>query len=180
MSVFEMCEQCQNEYDNPLDRRFHAQPNACAECGPNVWFIGKNGEKIREENAISAAQNALLNGEIVAVKGIGGFHLACDANNDEALVKLRMRKGRIDKPFALMCKDLETANGLAEISDTERAILMSKERQIVLLKKRANDSSELVAPNNQYLGVMLPYSPLHYLLFDEKLKVFGDDIGKFF
>jgi hydrogenase maturation protein HypF len=179
MNVFEMCKECQNEYDNPIDRRFHAQPNACAECGPTVWFIGKNDEKIRGENAISASQNALLNGEIVAVKGIGGFHIACDAGNNEALGKLRLRKGRIDKPFAVMCKDLETANCLAEISDAEQTILMSKECPIVLLKKRTNDLSELIAPNNQFLGVMLPYSPLHYLLFDENLNVLVMTSGNF-
>jgi len=179
MSVFEMCELCQSEYDNPLNRRFHAQPNACAECGPTIWFIGKNEEKTRGETAIFAAQNALLNGEIVAVKGIGGFHLACDANNDEALCKLRKRKGRIDKPLAVMCVDLETAKDLAEISDAEQAILTSKERPIVLLKKRANHSSELIAPNNQFLGVMLPYSPLHYLLFDENLNVLVMTSGNF-
>lgn len=180
MTVFKMCELCQSEYDNPLNRRFHAQPNACAECGPAIWFVGKNDEKIFLEDAISATQNALLNGEIVAVKGIGGFHLACDAASDAALRKLRERKGRVDKPFAVMCKDLETANNLAKISDAERAILTSKERPIVLLlKKRANDLSELVAPNNRFLGVMLPYSPLHYLLFDENLGVLVMTSGNF-
>ncbi len=171
MSVFEMCEQCQSEYDNPLNRRFHAQPNACAECGPKIWFVGKNNQRIYGEDAISAMQDALKNGEVVAVKGIGGFHLACDARNDAALRKLRERKGRVDKPFAVMCKDLDTAKVLAEISDAEKTILTGKERPVVLLEKKANDSCDLIAPNNQFLGVMLAYSPLHYLLFDEKLDV---------
>ncbi|CAN5679169.1 hypothetical protein BH24ACI1_BH24ACI1_29210 [soil metagenome] len=123
MSVFKMCELCQSEYENPLSRRFHAQPNACAECGPKIWFVGKNDEKIYGEAGISATQNALANGEIIAIKGIGGFHLACDAKNNSAVQTLRTRKGRGEKPFAVMCKDLETANCLAEISDTEQTIL---------------------------------------------------------
>jgi len=179
MSIFEMCELCQSEYDNPLSRRFHAQPNACAECGPKVWFVRKNDEKIYGEDAISATRNALANSEIAAVKGIGGFHLACDARSDTALRKLRSRKGRVDKPFAVMCRDLKTANTLVEINKAEKAILRSKERPIVLLKKRANDLSELVAPGNQFLGVMLPYSPLHYLLFDENLDVLVMTSGNF-
>ncbi len=179
MSVFQMCALCQSEYDNPLSRRFHAQPNACAECGPTVWFTGKNDEKIYGEAAISATQNALANGEIVAVKGIGGFHLACDARSDAALQKLRERKGRVDKPLAVMCRDLETARSLAEINKTEKAILTSRERPIVLLRKRASNLSELVAPNNQFLGVMLVYSPLHYLLFDKNLDVLVMTSGNF-
>ena len=112
--------------------------------------------------AISATQNALANGEVVAVKGIGGFHLACDAKNNSSLETLRKRKGRIDKPFAVMCRDLKTAENFVEINQAEKAILTSKERPILLLKKKANNLSELIAPNNQFLGVMLPYSPLHY------------------
>ena len=124
---------------------------------PSINFI---------KDAISATQNAMLNGEIVAIKGIGGFHLACDAKNDSVLQTLRKRKGRVDKPFAVMVKDLETAKTLVEMNDAEKSILSSKERPIVLLKKKSNNLSKLIAPNNHFLGVMLPYSPLHYLLFD--------------
>jgi hydrogenase maturation protein HypF len=174
MSVFQMCESCRSEYDNPLNRRFHAQPNACRNCGARVWFVGKNEKEIYDENALLAAQKVLTENGIVAVKGIGGFHLACDARSDAALYILRERKGRSDKPFAVMCRDLETAENLAEIGEAERVLLTSKERPIVLLhKKNSNKISELVAPGNKFLGVMLPYSPLHYLLFnsvDEKFR----------
>jgi hydrogenase maturation protein HypF len=174
MSVFQMCALCQSEYDNPLDRRFHAQPNACPNCGARVWFIGKNEKDIFDEDGILATQKVLSESGIVAVKGIGGFHLACDAQSDAALQILRERKGRIDKPFAVMCRDLATAESLVEINETEQNLLTGRERPIVLLrKKRAFKISELVAPNNLFLGVMLPYSPLHYLLLnpvDEKFQ----------
>jgi len=167
MSVFEMCQLCRSEYDNPLDRRFHAQPNACRNCGARVWFAGKNEKEIYDEDAILAVQKVLSENGIVAVKGIGGFHLACDAGCDAALQTLRERKGRVDKPFAVMCRDLKTAENLVEISEAERNLLTSKERPIVLLrKKRDAKISEFVAPNNLFLGVMLPYSPLHYLLLN--------------
>ncbi|MGI8668821.1 MAG: carbamoyltransferase HypF [Aridibacter sp.] len=173
MHEFEMCSDCRTEYENPLDRRFHAEPTACEKCGPNIWFLSERTrpacnerESVRKNDAILATQNALQNGKIVAIKGIGGFHLACDARNDSALTTLRERKGRVDKPFAVMVKDLETAKKLVEINGAEETILTSKERPIVLLKKKLNNLSELVAPNNHFLGVMLPYSPLHYLLFN--------------
>jgi len=179
MSVFKMCELCQSEYKNPLSRRFHTQPNACAECGPKIWFVGKNDEKVYGEAGILATQNALANGEIVSIKGIGGFHLACDAKNSSAVQTLRTRKGRGEKPFAIMCKDLKTSGNLVEINKAEKAILTSKERPILLLRKKANNLSELIAPNNQFLGVMLAYSPLHYLLFDENLDVLVMTSGNF-
>jgi len=133
MSVFQMCEQCRSEYDNPMSRRFHAQPNACARCGPKVWFVARNEEKVYGEMGILATAMALANGEIVAIKGIGGFHLACDAKNNSAVQTLRQRKGRAGKPFAVMCKDLKTASSLVEINKSEQAILTSRERPIVLL-----------------------------------------------
>jgi hydrogenase maturation protein HypF len=174
MSRFEMCELCRSEYDNPQNRRFHAQPNACRNCGARVWFVAQNEREIYDEDALLAAQRVLSENGIVAVKGIGGFHLACDARSDAALQVLRERKGRSDKPFAVMCRDLETAESLAEINEAERVLLASKERPIVLLrKKQGAEISELVAPGNNFLGVMLPYSPLHYLLFnsvDEKYR----------
>ncbi|MCY7345400.1 MAG: carbamoyltransferase HypF [Pyrinomonadaceae bacterium] len=167
MSRFEMCELCRSEYDNPLDRRFHAQPNACRDCGARVWFDGKNEKKIYDEDAILATQKVLSEGKIVAVKGIGGFHLVCDARNDTALRILRERKGRIGKPFAVMCRNLRAAKSLAVINQAELKLLNGKERPIVLLrKKQAAEISELIAPGNNFLGVMLPYSPLHYLLLN--------------
>ena len=172
MSVFEMCESCRSEYENPSDRRFHAQPNACRDCGARVWFVNKSerGENEREiygEAAIIAAQKVLSENGIAAVKGIGGFHLACDAGSDAALRILRERKGRIDKPFAVMCRDLRTARRLVGISRAEQKLLNSKERPIVLLQKKQDSGiSELIAPGNNLLGVMLPYSPLHYLLLN--------------
>lgn len=179
MREFEMCEECQKEYDNPANRRFHAQPNACPKCGPHVYFIGKDGANLEKEVAIKETKNRLKNGEIVAVKGIGGFHLVCDARNDEALRILRERKNRVDKPFAVMCKDSETAKNLFEIGDAEKEILESIARPVVLLKKKTNDLSELIAPNNQFLGLMLPYSPLHFLLFDDEIDVLVMTSGNF-
>ncbi len=183
MREFKMCTDCQSEYDNPLDRRFHAQPNACEKCGPRVFFVDtetrKHGDTENFE-AIKKTTEELLYGKIVAIKGIGGFHLACDAKNEDALQNLRTRKGRVDKPFAVMCKDLEMAKRFIEMSNSEQELLTSKERPIVLLKKKdTKELSKLVAPNNQYLGVMLPYSPLHYLLFEKDLDVLVMTSGNF-
>jgi len=179
MREFRMCADCRKEYDDPTNRRFHAQPNACPKCGPHVYFFGKNGESFEKNEAINETKKRIQKGEIVAVKGIGGFHLVCDARNDDALKNLRERKGRVDKPFAVMCKDLETAKNVVEIGETEREILKSNARPIVLLKKKTSDLSELIAPNNQFLGLMLPYSPLHFLLFDDKTDVLVMTSGNF-
>ncbi|HXG85123.1 MAG TPA: carbamoyltransferase HypF [Pyrinomonadaceae bacterium] len=173
MSAFQMCALCRSEYDNPLSRRFHAQPNACRNCGARIWFARKNEKDIYDENAILATQKVLSENGIVAVKGVGGFHLACDANSDAALRILRERKGRIDKPFAVMCRDLGAAERLVEIGDAERILLTGKERPIVLLRKKQDRKiSELIAPRNLFLGVMLPYSPLHYLLLNSTSEKF--------
>ena len=169
MREFEMCEPCRAEYENPRDRRFHAEPTACENCGPKIWFAERLESAVGESVSsvsILKTQTALKNGKIVAIKGIGGFHLACDARNDKAIEILRERKGRVDKPFAVMVKDLETAKTLVEIDQAEESILTGKERPVVLLKRKSDELSELIAPNNRFLGVMLPYSPLHYLLFD--------------
>lgn len=173
MSTFTMCSACRKEYENPLDRRFHAQPISCWNCGPSLIFCeGETKGRGDVGKEIEQTRRNFLNGQTVAIKGIGGFHLACDARNETAIETLRKRKGRIDKPFALMCKDLETAKKFVEINDAEAEILTSKERPIVLLKKNISSKlSELIAPNNQFLGVMLPYSPLHYLLFSNDLDV---------
>lgn len=178
LADFPLCPACQREYDDPLDRRFHAQPNACPACGPQVAFhwvtpaasadfgtaIPPTAQASGEE-AIHAAQTVLAYGGIVAVKGIGGFHLACDAANDGAVETLRRRKGRVGKPFALMARDMETVRAIAYVDEAELALLTSRERPIVLLRKRTESPvSEQIAPGNGFIGVMLPYSPLHYLL----------------
>ncbi|BCX04110.1 MAG: carbamoyltransferase [Candidatus Roseilinea sp.] len=167
MAAFPMCPQCAAEYHDPANRRFHAQPVACPECGPRIWFEAPSQAMQWDDEAIRAAQAALRAGQIVAVKGIGGFHLACDATNDAALRALRQRKGRVDKPFAVMVRDLAAARMLAGVDDDEAALLKSKARPIVLLRRRTDAPvSALVAPGNAYIGLMLPYSPLHYLLLD--------------
>ena len=174
MAAFVMCKACQAEYDDPTNRRFHAQPNACPVCGPQVRFEwsasmpsgrGWDLQDLSDEDPIESAQRVIAQGGIVAVKGLGGFHLACDATNDAALATLRDRKGRVDKPFAIMARDLATARAIAHVDDDEAALLTSRARPIVLLRKRAGSPlSDLVAPGNCMVGVMLPYTPLHYLL----------------
>ncbi len=176
MAPFKMCPDCQAEYDDPTKRRFHAQPNACSVCGPRVWLVRGSKYKVlspgdvghwTSDEAIKATRTLLATGAIVAIKGLGGFHLACDATNDEAVALLRERKGRVDKPFAIMSFDLEMVERYCEVSDEERELLTSHERPIVLLHRRPDSSiSPLVAPANNYLGVMLPYTPLHYLLLE--------------
>lgn len=171
MSVFEMCPKCEEEYYNPQDRRFHAQPNACPLCGPNVQLRVKSEKlKVYEKgNPIEATIRLLKRGKIVAIKGLGGFHIACNAANKRAVERLRLRKRKSNKPFALMSPDVETIKKFCEVSEDEKELLISNKRPIVLLrKKERNDESlpEAIAPNNKYLGFMLPYTPLHYLLFN--------------
>lgn len=171
MSVFPMCPKCEEEYHNPGDRRFHAQPNACSTCGPRVWLAnGKTANHLGEGNeAITMARHFLKRGAIGAVKGIGGFHLACDATNSAAIALLRERKHRVNKPFAIMSLDYETVARYCYVSDAERQLLESPQRPIVLLRRKADSSiSPIVAPDNIYLGVMLPYTPLHYLLLEKR------------
>jgi hydrogenase maturation protein HypF len=185
MAAFRMCAACQAEYDDPRDRRFHAQPNACPVCGPTVRFqvsgvrcqvdsgsdtrhlapdtfndSSQNLESIREARRLLAA------GGIVAIKGLGGFHLACDATNDDAVRELRQRKRHSDKPFAVMARDLAAAERFCEIGGAERRALAGHRRPVVILPRRPGAPvSPAVAPNNSTLGVMLPYTPLHHLLF---------------
>jgi hydrogenase maturation protein HypF len=180
MAAFKMCSACRAEYENPLDRRFHAQPISCWECGVQARFQSAHLTEKNPKNALKTVREALKRGNIAAIKGIGGFHLSCDARNETAIRNLRQRKGRVDKPFAVMCKDLETAQKFVEINKTEQEVLTGKERPIVLLKKkRSIDLSEPIAPNNQFLGVMLPYSPLHYLLFEDGLDILVMTSGNF-
>jgi hydrogenase maturation protein HypF len=169
MALFPLCAQCSAQYHDPLDRRFHAQPLACAACGPRLWLESADLGTIDDTDAaLVAAQRSLAAGQVVAVKGLGGYHIACAADNDEAVALLRRRKGRADKPFALMVRDLEVAASLAHISADEARLLQSWARPIVLLKVRTplpSGLSPLVAPGNPMIGIMLPYTPVHHLLF---------------
>jgi hydrogenase maturation protein HypF len=165
MKNFQMCPECQEEYDNPLDRRFHAQPNACAQCGPMVSLYTSNGKKIEDTDPIQKTVELLKAGKIVAIKGLGGFHLAVDAENNNAVTNLRRKKIREEKPFALMAHDLGKIREFAQMNVAEEEALLSPARPIVIVKKKRNHSiGRQVAPGNRYLGVMLPYTPLHYLL----------------
>lgn len=167
MASFEMCDQCYKEYKNPLDRRYHAQPLACPVCGPQVMLIVDNQVIANGEEAIQISRKMVHDGKILAVKGLGGFHLACDATNFEAVDKLRTRKKRSDKPFALMSFSVKTITEYCLVSKSEQLQLESKERPIVLLQSKSmKDLSPLVAPSQNYLGFMLPYTPLHYLLLE--------------
>lgn len=169
MRQFVMCPDCQAEYDSPLDRRFHAQPNACPVCGPQLEWRMANGERrMAGDEALRQTVTAILAGEIVAVKGLGGFHLMVDATNADAVALLRDRKPRRDKPFAVMAADLKQARQLCEIDSAAAKLLTAPQAPIVLLPKRADSPiAENVAPDNPTLGVMLPYTPLHHLLLRE-------------
>jgi hydrogenase maturation protein HypF len=165
MKRFVMCGRCRAEYDNPLDRRFHAQPSACPQCGPRLELWDSRGEVLAQKHEVLlAAAERIARGEIVAVKGIGGFHLMADALNGDAVARLRARKRREEKPLALMVPSLETARALCEMGELEIGLLSSSAAPIVLLRRRAGaEVSPAVAPQNPYLGVMLPYTPLHHL-----------------
>ena len=167
MAVFPMCPACLAEYENPLDRRFHAQPNACWECGPRAELWDKSGRKLECRDPIAEAALLLQSGLVVALKGLGGFHLAVDATNPAAVALLRQRKHRVEKPFAVMVPDLQVAEEVCELDGPARTILQSMQRPIVLLKKKPSIISDQVAPFNRYLGIFLPYTPLHYLLLAE-------------
>jgi hydrogenase maturation protein HypF len=189
MAAFAMCPDCAAEYHDPTNRRFHAQPNACPVCGPHVWLETSSARSndfsrfqsytyppmttevvtTNTTEAIAQARRLLAEGRIVAVKGLGGFHLACDATNDAAVRLLRERKRRVDKPFALMSPDVATIEQYCFVSEGERQLLESPQRPIVLLRRRPETPiSPAVAPGNNFLGVMLPYTPLHYLLLADE------------
>jgi hydrogenase maturation protein HypF len=201
MKHFAMCLECQAEYENPKDRRFHAQPNACPTCGPHLELWDRQGTVLAtHDDALRQAAQAIRSGQIVAVKGLGGFHLVCDARNDQAVQELRRRKHREEKPFALMYPSLELVKAHCEVSELEERLLTSPEAPIVLLRRKPADESAgsadgsvlkhaqkppsagfhlnkpdasasgvspAVAPRNPYLGIMLPYTPLHHLLMAE-------------
>ncbi len=166
MAGFEMCPRCRAEYEDPRDRRFHAQPNACPDCGPRVRLLyGDGGQASEPGDAVSAAAAALREGAIVAVKGLGGYHLACRADDEGAVARLRARKRREEKPFALMAPDLDAARRLADLGSEEEALLEGHRRPIVLAPRREGAGvASAVAPGSPDLGLMLPYSPLHHLL----------------
>jgi len=167
MREFPMCPACGQEYKNPRDRRFHAQPNACPECGPQLTFWGE--EEVNGDPALIATAEALRQGKIVAVKGLGGFHLMVEARNERAVSRLRERKQRPKKPFAVMYPSLDKIKADCQVSEIEAEVLASPQAPIVLLSKNRENSSiaPTVAPNNPNLGVMLPYTPLHHLLLAE-------------
>lgn len=169
MAAFSMCPDCAAEYENPLDRRFHAQPVACPVCGPQVWLEAADGQRIADgDEAIRAARRLLAEGKILAVKGLGGFHLACNALDAVAVSELRRRKLRVDKPFALMMPDLATVERHCRVGPAERQLLESRPRPIVLLERLPESPiAAEVAPLQHTLGVMLPYTPLHYLLMTD-------------
>ena len=166
MAAFTMCKECSREYHDPTDRRFHAQPNGCWACGPRVWLADGEGKDLSISEPISEAANLLDQGAVLAVKGLGGFHLAVDATQREAVERLRWRKGREEKPLAVMSASLEQIESYALIGEDERQLLTSAKRPIVIVPKRpGNLIAPEVAPRNRFLGVMLPYTPLHHLLF---------------
>lgn len=169
MDDFTMCDACQKEYENTSDRRFHAQPNACLACGPKLQLVTGGNETsklITEGDVLDTAAGILLSGKIIALKGLGGYQLCCDARNQAAVEELRRRKHRPDKPFAIMVNDIHTADRLCFISKEERALLLSRERPIVLLQRRPEAPlAQAVFQENPSAGVMLPYTPLHDQLF---------------
>ncbi|MCW8928836.1 MAG: carbamoyltransferase HypF [Gammaproteobacteria bacterium] len=180
MSAFQMCPQCQNEYDDPADRRFHAQPNACHKCGPKIWLEDRQGNRVYEKSdVIDTAADLIRQGKIVAIKGIGGIHLACDATNHSTVQNLRQRKHRYQKPFALMAKNMTMVKTYANVNEVEEQQLNSRSAPIVILKTVNNvqiddallaeslfieELSVALAPGQNSLGFMLPYTPLHHLL----------------
>ncbi len=205
MSSFNMCHDCNSEYNDPQNRRFHAQPNACPVCGPQLMLLNNEGFSIQTQDPISTVCTLLHDGKIIAVKGLGGYHIACDALNSKSVSLLRKRKYREDKPFAVMMENIETVNNFCFVNAKEETLLLSTQRPIVLLKKksdctiphdvfvhpppltpptrgggktfppprwgRSGGGAELlpydIAPENLYLGVMLPYTPLHHLIIKE-------------
>ncbi len=175
MACFPLCPSCQQEYENPLDRRFHAQPNACPDCGPQVWFTDSQNDCLaKTDQALEKTVAALSQGLIVAIKGLGGFHLACQATDNKVIKRLRHSKNRLDKPLAIMVPDIETADNIAYISEEERTWLEGRIRPILLLKKKPDISiPDEIAPDTNLIGVMLPYTPLHWLILQRYKDLLG-------
>ena len=178
MRDFRMCPDCRAEYEDPSDRRFHAQPNACRVCGPRLSLDGRIDA--RDQETLHKAAELLSEGKILAIKGLGGFHLACDARNTQSVRTLRERKGRAGKPFAVMCADLVEARRICFVDEASESLLTSPEAPVVLMPAKPDtDVSPLVAPGNRCLGVMLPYTPLHHLLLAETPKTLVMTSGNF-
>ncbi len=170
MARFKMCAACQAEYDDPLNRRFHAQPNACPVCGPRLWLVAPGGKEIPSVDPVAETVNRLLAGDILAIKGIGGFHLAVDAANETAVMRLRQRKHRYGKPLAIMVRDLDAARAVCLLTAEEESLLLTAARPIVLGARREGCGiAPAVAPGIPWLGVFLPYAPLQHLLFAGQL-----------
>jgi hydrogenase maturation protein HypF len=168
MSCFPMCPLCQQEYENPGDRRFHAEPNACPTCGPALQLLDGTGASLTEKDPLQKVITLLLEGCVIAIKGLGGFHLAVDAANNVALKRLRSRKFREEKPLAIMVKDINAASRISRIGKEEESLLLSPQRPIILARKRETDAlSPAVAPGVSDLGIMLPYTPLHHMLLEK-------------
>ncbi|MGB7730218.1 MAG: carbamoyltransferase HypF [Candidatus Acidiferrum sp.] len=166
MYAFQMCAACQAEYDDPANRRFHAQPNACWDCGPQLLFCSFDGVPLDVAEPLRETIRLLEQDRIVAIKGLGGFHLACNARSESAVELLRARKRRVEKPFAVMLRRIEDADRFCILDDAARKLLLSIERPIVLLPRKLNCGlAERIAPRNHFLGIFLPYTPLHHLLF---------------
>lgn len=168
MKVFPMCPACQQEYDDPTNRRFHAQPNACPDCGPQLSWHDNNGELLRCGNPVRAAVSALRNGSVIAIRGLGGFHLAADGCSEQAIERLRQRKNRPSKPLAIMVQDLDMVATLCHLSKPESDALSSPQHPIVLLREKENGPlANNLHPGVAEVGILLPYTPLHHLLFAE-------------
>ncbi len=174
MAGFELCAQCRKEYEDPADRRFHAEPVACAVCGPRLEFNTAQGNMVSgNEDALSAAVKALADGRVIAVKGIGGYHLMCDAGNDDAVNKLRKNKPRADKPLAVLFPapvedPFASLDASVELSPSDKEFLLHPARPILLVQKKQGSAlSRAIAPGLAEMGVMLPYSPLHHLLLND-------------
>jgi len=171
MREFKMCTECAREYSDPTNRRFHAQPNACQDCGPELWVEDNKGNKLELEDPVRFAQNKLMEGKLFAIKGLGGFHLACDGWNDEAIQTLRTRKRRPFKPLAVMMKNVETIKKHCDITEFEEELLTGIRKPIVILDQKQDYAlPQTIAPHQKTLGVMLPYTPLHCLLFSDQLE----------
>ncbi|MEK6636029.1 MAG: carbamoyltransferase HypF, partial [Planctomycetota bacterium] len=168
MSDFHMCHDCSSEYHDPKNRRFHAQPNACSSCGPRLKLLNNEGFAVQTQDPISTVCTLLQDGKIVVIKGLGGYHLACDAMSGKTVSTLRKKKYREDKPFAVMMENIKTVRQLCHVNAKEENLLLSTQRPIVLLRKKSSCSMPHdIAPGNLYLGVMLPYTSLHYLVIKE-------------
>ena len=174
MADFTMCEQCQSEYQDPSSRRFHAQPNSCPDCGPKLKLVDQSGSQLEVEDPIKETIKLLKRAKIIAVKGLGGFHLICDASNPQAITRLRIKKNRSDKALAVMIEDLATVKKYCQVNAKEADILQGVQKPILLLKKKKrfakSSLAQVIAPDTNSLGVMLPYTPLH-LLLSKKLEV---------